>query len=363
MTSVKRWQWLVGVVLVVSVVAVGPWAIRRVEACGGVGPLSINCDSVIIANQVTQIAHMVTQIGHMVDQLSSVNGILNFTEELVGSDDVGMGNIGRIRQQMDRQWEMAKNGTGLASDGTTVGAFIQRIPGVTDGVNWLDALAPRATALLGERPATATSAAVPGAFAGWVIPNEGANLAVLQDLADMGDGTRSYREVWDAMAAPALLTEDELRNLSADPDVQDWLVQEHAAAAARASANLVHAHAEADAASFLVTQVGASSAALEDLRADDLSREQRAAQAQLAATMATTELLLAQAQLDAFAAAREARERYEAELERRQQLVAWRDSMQVGGVGWAAFEAERVAAEADVEAAHRSFPSSLDWSW
>ena len=362
-----RWRWVVVGVLAVAVYAAGPWATRRVQACGGIGLFSINCDGIIIANQMVQIGHMVSQIGQMVSQLQSLDGVLTMTTELVSSNDPAMGNLGRVRDMLDRQWQMAKDGTGLTTDASGVGAFIQRIPGVTDAGNWLSALAPAGTALLGTRPATATGAAETGAFAGWALPDEGANREILASLEDMGDGTRSYRGVWEDLVSggdvAALLTPAHLEGLSDDPDVRDRLLAEHAAREGRASAALVHAHAEADAASFLVQQVGASAAALADLRLDDLTREQRVPQATLAALSASTELAVAQGQLAAYRAAREARERYEAERERRAARAAWHASVAAGRAGLMARNAAWEAETGDRQAAARYYPSSRDWGW
>ena len=79
--------------IVVAVVA-GPWATRRVEACGGIGFFSINCDGIIIANQMVQIGHMVSQINTMVRQLSSLDG--------VSEHDDGAGRVGRYRDGQHR---------------------------------------------------------------------------------------------------------------------------------------------------------------------------------------------------------------------------------------------------------------------
>ena len=62
---------------------------------------------------------------------------LSMTTELINSDDPAMGNLGRVRDMMDKQWAMAKDGTGLATDASGVGAYLQRIPGVTDIGAWL----------------------------------------------------------------------------------------------------------------------------------------------------------------------------------------------------------------------------------
>ena len=359
------WRWAVVGAVAVAVLAAGPWATRRVEACGGIGLFSINCDGIIIANQMVQIGHMVSQIGQMVNQLRSLDGVLTMTTELVNSDDPSMGNLGRVRDMLDKQWAMAKDGTGLATDATGVGAFLQRIPGVTDAGAWLDAVAPAATALLGTRPATATGAARAGAFATWALPNEGANLAVLGALEGMGDGTRSYRGVWEDMVSGGviepLLTAVHFGGMTDDPDLRDQLVAQEAERDALGSAALVHAHAEADAASFLAQQVGQSAAVLADLRLDDLSREQQIPQATLAALTASTEL--AHGQLAAYEAAKRARDAYEEERARRAARAAWAASVTDGRNGLVTSAAAWEAACAARQDAARYFPSSRDWGW
>ena len=363
----NRWRWVFVGVLAVAVFSAGPWATRRVQACGGIGLFSINCDGIIIANQMVQIGHMVSQIGQMVSQLRSLDGVLATTTQLVTSNDPSMGNLGRVRDMLDRQWLMAKDGTGLSTDATGEGAFLQRIPGVTDIGNWLDVLAPAGTALLGTRPATEVGAEVAGAFAAWALPDEAGSLDVLAALRDMGDGTRSYRDVWedmttDGVVAP-LLTPAQIDALTDDLDERDRLMAAQASRNARASAALVHAHAEADAASFLAQQVGESAAALADLRADDLSRTQRVPQAQLAALTASTELAVAQGQLLAYEAATEARERYEAERERRAARVAWHASVAAGRAEAEAFSAAWDAERSNRVDSQQHFPSSRDWGW
>ena len=168
----SKWRWLIAAIVVAA--AAGTWTSRRAQAC-----LFGSCDAIIIANQITQIAPMVTQIGRMVEQLQSLDGVLDVTTELVTSNDVRMGNIGRLREVTDAGWLIGRHGIGLWTSTSTggVGAFLQRIPGVTDEAGWRDVLAaPRlgdplaATVLLGGRPSTETSAAEPSAFRSWAAP-------------------------------------------------------------------------------------------------------------------------------------------------------------------------------------------------
>ncbi len=352
----KRWRWLV--VGIVVLAAAGTWTSRRAEAC-----LFGSCDAIIIANQVTQIAHMVTQIGKMVEQLSSLDGVLATTTELVNSNDIGMGNIGRLREVTDAGWWLGRHGIGLSSSTSTggVGAFSQRIPGLTDEAGWLQVLAAPETTLLATRPATEVLAALPGAFDTWTVPAEAT--AVLTALEAMGSGGRSYRGVWDDLEAlaPPVLTDADLRAAVADPAAQARLVDAHRRARAVRSADLVHAHAEAEAASFLAQQVGEASAALADLRNDDLMRTQRVGQAQLAAAVTGTEVALARAQLAAYEAAREARARYEAERARREALSRWQADAVRARAEQATFDAEVAAVAGAVIDSHRFVPSPANW--
>ena len=123
------------------------------------------------------------------------------------------------------------------------------------------------------------------------------------------------------------------------------------------------AHAEADAASFLVQQVGQSAASLADLRTDDLSMEQRIPQATLAALTANAEIALAQGQLAAYEASRRVREAYEAEERRRAARAEWAAREAAGRAAHAAREAEWDDARTARQDAARAFPSSRDWTW
>ena len=369
----KRWRWLVAALVVA--VAAGTWTARRAQAC-----LFGSCDAIIIANQVTQIAHMVTQISKMVDQLQSLDGVLSTTTELVTSNDVGMGNIGRLREVTDAEWRIGRHGIGLSTSTSAggVGAFLQRIPGVTDEAGWLGVLAApglgdpaAATVLLGGRPATETSAAEPSAFRSWAAPSgpawtgpgRSAAREAVDILGDVAEGTATWRTVWDDFEAalPPSVTAADLRGLRLAREVADRVVRMWRRSERRAAAELTHAHAVAEAASTLAVQVGESAAHLDDLRGDDLMRTQRVDQAALANSVTQTELLLAQAQLAAYEAAREARERYEAERARRQAAARWQADTVRARTEHDAFVADLLAAGAAVVDSHRHVPSPSDW--
>ncbi len=368
-----RWRWLV--VAAVVAAAAGTWTTRRAQAC-----LFGSCDAIIIANQVTQIAHMVTQISRMVDQLQSLDGVLATTTELVTSNDIGMGNIGRLREVTDAGWLIGRHGIGLSTSTSAggVGAFLQRIPGVTDEAGWLDVLAApglgdsaSATVLLAGRPATETSAAEPSGFRSWAAPSgpawsgPGRNAAreALDVLGDVAEGTATWRTVWDDIEAalPPSVTAADLRGLRLAREVADRVVRIWRRSERRAAAELTHAHAVAEAASTLTVQVGESAAHLADLRNDDLMRTQRVDQAALANGVTQTELLLAQAQLAAYEAAEKARERYEAERARREAAARWQADTVRARTGHDAFVADLAAARAAVIDSHRRVPSPSDW--
>ena len=369
----KRWRWLV--VGIVVALAAGTWTSRRAQAC-----LFGSCDAIIIANQITQIAHMVTQIGRMVEQLQSLDGVLDVTTELVSSNDVGMGNIGRLREVTDAGWQIGRHGIGLSTSSSAggVGAFLQRIPGVTDEAGWLGVLAApglgdpsAATALLGGRPATETSAAERSAFRAWTVPagpawsGPGRNAAreTLDILGDVAEGTATWRSVWDDLegALPPSVTAADLRGLRLAREAVDQIVRQWERAEMRAAAELTHAHATAEAASTLAVQVGETAAHLAELRGDDLMRTQRVDQAALANGVTQTELLVAQAQLAAYEAAREARERYEAERARREALVRWQADVVRARADHDAFLAELAAVAGPLVDSHRFVPSPSDW--
>ena len=354
MTNTTRWL-SAGVV---AALVAGTVTTQRTQAC-----LFGTCDGLIIANQITQIAHMVTQINRLVDQLSTLDGVLDATTELVTSDDVGMGNIGRLREVFDAEWDLAREGLGLATSTSlgTVGAFSQRIPGLTDEAGWLQVLAAPETALLATRPATEILGALPGLFGTWSVPAEATD--VLAALEAMGSGADSYRRVWDVLeaSAPPALTDTDLRAVTGDPMAQARVVAAYTQAQATAAADLVHAHAEAEAASLLARQVGETAAALADLRSDDLMRTQRVSQAQLAAAVTETELLLAQAQLAAYETARTAHERYEAERERREAMARWQAEAVDARVLQATVVAEVAAITGAVIDSHRYVPSTTGW--
>ena len=117
----------------------------------------------------------------------------------------------------------------------------------------------------------------------------------------------------------------------------------------------------AEAASTLSVQVGESAAHLAELRGDDLMRTQRVDQAALANGVTQTELLLAQAQLAAYEAARESRERYEAERARREALARWQADAVRAEAEQDAFVNELTAAAGALADSHRFVPSASDW--
>ena len=312
---------------------------RVVSGVSGIG----GGNAAIIANQITQI-------GHMVSQLQSMNDVLADTTELLTSDDVGMGNIGRVREVMDGRWGMDRLGDGLSSAAGVAGAFNQRIPGVTDAAGWLNVLANAETAL------------VSGAAGSWTVPNAEAR-DVLQSLQLMAAGTRSYQELWGDVEAqaPGVLTETDIRSVTADAAAQARLLAWHEEREAQAATALVHAHAGAEAASSMAAVSEEVSRILDETRADDLMRLQRLEQAGLTVDVIATELRVAQAQLAAYQAAREAWERYAAEARRREERARWQAGMVRARQRQNQALLDVAAAAPANETSHRNLRSTAGW--
>ena len=229
----------------------------------------------------------------------------------------------------------------------------------------------RRTVLLGGRPATETSAAEPSAFRSWAAPagpawsDPGRNAAreALDILGDVAEGTATWRTVWDDLegALPPSVTAADLQALRMAREVVDEVVRQWERSELRAAAELTHTHAVAEAASTLAVQVGESAAHLAALRDDDLMRTQRVDQAALANGVTQTELLVAQAQLAAYEAARESRERYEAERARREALARWQVDAVRAETEHNAFVSELTAVAGALADSHRRVPSPSDW--
>ena len=375
----KKWRWLLAAVVLAAVM--GTWQARRVDACAfviamgfGTGGGTDFCAPIAVAQQVTEIARLAEQL----TELTSIN---EQVVELVTSQDIGMGNIGRVREVNDALWWFQRDGNGLATDPGAlprVGSFSQRIVGVTDQAGWLNVLAaPRLgdptanTVLLGGRPATETTAAEPSAFRTWPVPSGGAwsnparNAAreTIDILGDVAEGTATWRTVWDdiEMGLPNTIRAADLRALRLGTEATTRLIGAWRRRERQAGAELQHAHAIAEATSTLQAQVGEAAAHLGTLRDDDLMREQRVDQAVLANGVTQTELLLAQAQLLAQQQAREARERYETERRRREELVEWHAEMAAGTVDWQTRRAAILAQRAARIAAHSRIPDPSIW--
>ncbi|MYF39026.1 MAG: hypothetical protein F4219_09760 [Gammaproteobacteria bacterium] len=332
----KKWRWLMAAAAVAAVVMIGPR--QRVEAC-----LLGTCDSIIIANQVTQIAQMVTQLAHMVTQIDTLDDVLTDTNELLTSNTYPMGHIGRLREIREQDFFRRYLKNGLAQStalGAPEGLYSARIIGLSDEPGWLNVLAaPRlgdptsSTVLLGGRPATETNVAEPSAFRTWPVPSGGAwsnaarNAAreAIDVLGDVAEGTATWRTVWDDIEAalPNTVRAADLRGLRLARAVTNRMVETWRRRERQAAAELQHAHAIAEAASSLQAQVGETAAHLGELRDDDLMGEERIDQAALTNGVTQTELLLAQAQLLAQEQAAAARARYEAERARREREARW----------------------------------------
>ena len=332
--------WWVATVFA-GVVGVGAATSERAQAC-----LLGACDSIIIANQVTQITQMVAQLQELVEQVQTLEGIVALSDELVTSNDPGMGNIGRLREVFDLKWEMEQNGVGLSTTGATEGAFSQRDPGVTDQPGWLDAMAAAEAPLVSEQ------------IGGWGVTDPNGQ-AVVRDLEQMADGSRSLQELWGDLEAngPGVLTPAEVQGLSSDAAAQRRLLAAHAAAEALAAARLVYVHAQGEATAGLAALAdGVQRNVLRPLRGDDLMRVQRIEQAQAMVNVVQTELLVAEAQRAAYRATEETVAAYEAELARRAARARWAADLRLARQRGDQWMVEVQAGATDVVAAHRYYP-------
>ena len=366
----KRWRWLLAAVVLAAVL--GTWSARRVDACAFVlvfGSGTDVCGPIQVVQQATEIARLVEQL----TQLTSIN-------EILSTDMSGVGNMGRLRELRDQDFWRRYLGNGLARS-TSLGGpglYSQRLPGLSDEAGWLDILAaPRlgdpasATVLLGGRPATETTAAEPSRFRSWAVPsgaawsNPGITAArqEIDILGDVAEGTVTWRTGWDDIEAalPAAVSEADLRALNLGTDATDRLVENWRRSEEQAAAELQHAHAIAEATSTLQAQVGETAAHLGELRDDDLMREERLNQAVLANGVTQTELLQALAQLVAQQQAAATKERYEAEQQRREELVEWQAEMAAGKAAWQTRQADILAQRAARIAAHRRVPDPSIW--
>ena len=374
----KRWRWLVAAVVLAAVL--GTWSTRRVDACAFVIVMGFGNGGGTDFCAPIQVAQQVTEIARLVEQLTELRTISAGTTELLTSNDIGMGNIGRVREVNDATWWLERWGRGLATGtgGAAPGLFSQRIVGVTDQGGWLNVLAaPRlgdpaaATVLLGGQPATETTAAETSRFRTWPVPsgaawsNPARNAArqAIRVLGDVAEGTATWRTVWDDIEAalPSAIRPADVRALNLGNDLETRIIDEWRRRERRAGAELQHAHAIAEAASTLNAQVGETAAHLGTLRDDDLMRVQRVDQAVLANGVTQTELLLAQAQLLAQQQAAAARERYEREQRRREEQAEWRAEMATGIADWQTRRADVLAQRAVRMAAHSRLPNPSTW--
>ena len=119
----RKWRWLLAAVMTAAVL--GTWSARRADACAFVLVFGSGTD---VCGPI-QVAQQVTEIARMVDQLTQLTNINQMTTELVTSQDIGMGNIGRVREVNDALWWLQRDGRGLATDPQREGSFNQRITG------------------------------------------------------------------------------------------------------------------------------------------------------------------------------------------------------------------------------------------
>ena len=240
----------------------------------------------IIANQVTQIGHQITSIGKFTDQLT----------------------------QLRNQFEHMKDAT-LGEIGALQDSFSDLI----------------------STPANLVSEQI-----AWADDFRGEARRIVEGVEQMGRSGRSLRETWrEALRNADQLTDGDLPHLLADqpPDVIAQAVADFQRQRQRADKRLVMEHTVADAAAHLSSAVGAAQDSLDRLRNDANKSQTALGQKQLAAGATQGELLAAIAQLLAYQGAREAAERYEDEIARRQWEAEWAGEMQRAKTSFAAHRA------------------------
>ena len=240
----------------------------------------------IIANQLTQIRHQITSIRKYTDQLTELRDQLDHMREAT------LGQIGALRSSV--------------SDLISPPADL-----VVDRIDWA------------------------GEF-------QGEARRIVEGVRQMGRSGRSLRETWrDALQNADRLTDGDLHQLLAvqHPDVIARGLADFQRQRARADKRLVMEHTVADAAAHLSGAVKAAQESLDRLRNDSNKSETALGQKQLTAGATQGELLAGMAQLLAYQGAREAAERYEDEIARRQWEADWVEEMQRARTSFAAHRA------------------------
>ena len=247
----------------------------------------------IIANQVTQIGHQIASIGKFTAQLT----------------------------ELRNQFEHMKEAT-LGEIGALQNSFADLI---------------------------STPARLVGDQLQWAGEFQGEARRIVEGVRQMGSAGRSLRETWQtALRNAGQLSDGDLTHLLADqhPDVISQAVADFQRQRERADKRLVMEHALADSAAHLSSAVNAAQESLDQLRNDSNKSETALGQKQLAAGATQGELLAGIAQLLAYQGAREAAERYEDEIARRQWEADWANEMQRAKTSFAAHRAAIAASSA-----------------
>ena len=240
----------------------------------------------IIANQVTQIGHQITSIGKFTDQLTQLRNQFEHMK------DATLGEIGALQDSF--------------SDLISTPANL-----VSEQITWADDF-------------------------------RGEARRIVEGVEQMGRSGRSLRETWrEGLRNADRLTDGDLPHLLADqpPDVIAQAVADFQRQRERADKRLVMEHTVADAAAHLSGAVAEAQASLDRLRNDANKSQTALGQKQLAAGATQGELLAGIAQLLAYQGAREAAERYEDEIARRQWEAQWAGEMQRAKTNFAAHRA------------------------
>ena len=230
---------------------------------------------VIMANQLTQTSNQVTQITTLVNQLTQLKDQFQHIQKAT------MGQIQALTQPFT---QLASQGTGL----------------VSAGMSWKSQ------------------------FSG--VPGQLANA-----VSDMGNSGTSLTTTWSGWLQQAdTVSAGDITNLFSDqtPDLSDRGRESWEQSRERAEKKVVMNQALADSAGELAKALKEAKDSLEGLQNQTNVSDTALAQAQLSGAVTTGNLAVAQAQMAAYKAAKEATQELEDERYRRDMIAAWTTEQQ-----------------------------------
>ncbi|MDE0354709.1 MAG: hypothetical protein OXU64_03030 [Gemmatimonadota bacterium] len=249
---------------------------------------------IMMSNQITQITHSVSQLATLTEQLTELKAQYQHLK------DASMGQVQALTQPFT---QLASQGTGLVSDAMSWKSEFTGTPGDV----------ATAIAEMGQSGTSLTTT-----WRGWI---QQADTVQEADVVALHDGQPS-----------------ELK----DRVVESWKKRRE-----REDKQLVLDLAAADAAAELATALREALAAIEDLRQQTNVSDTALAQAQLSGSLTRGNLGVAQAQVQAHKAAKEAAKKMEDQRYLRDKISDWTDAQTNAKT---ALQARLTAIEADRDA-------------